>query len=65
MLRVEQYPRMDVLVEIEGSPLEVSARISELGLPAEAWKPWPLDEFVERFERRTGASAVLARRRAP
>lgn len=60
-LRIEEYPRMDVLVEIEGEPERVRARIPELGLPREAWKPWPLDEFVRRYERRTGSTARLAR----
>lgn len=60
-LRIERYPRMDVLVEVEGEPERVRARLEELGLPRDAWKPWPLDEFVRGFERRTGERAVLAR----
>lgn len=60
-LRIERYPRMDVLVEVEGDPVRVRARLEELGLPRDAWKPWPLDEFVRRFERRTGGAARLAR----
>lgn len=60
-VRIEEYPAMDVLAEIEGEPAEVEARIEELGLPREAWKPWPLPRFVERFEERTGAAARLAR----
>lgn len=57
--RVEEYPEMDVLVELEGPPDEVRDRIPELGLDADAWKPWPLLEFVRRFEERTGAEARL------
>lgn len=60
-LRIEEYPRMDVLVEIEGEPARVRSRLDELGLPRDAWKPWPLDEFVRRYERRTGTAARLAR----
>lgn len=63
-VRIEEYPRMDILVEIEGEPERVRERIAELGLPRDAWKPWPLDEFVRRFERRTGATARLAREKA-
>lgn len=60
-LRIEAYPRMDVLVEIEGEPARVRRRIDELGLARDAWKPWPLDEFVRRYEARTGEAARLAR----
>lgn len=60
-LRIEEYPRMDTLAELEGDPARVRERTGELGLPAEAWKPWPLDEFVRRFERRTENQARLTR----
>ncbi|HKK07978.1 MAG TPA: hypothetical protein VKA44_03765, partial [Gemmatimonadota bacterium] len=60
-VRIEEYPAMDVLAEVEGDPEVVEARIRELGLPREPWKPWPLDRFVERFEARTGREARLAR----
>lgn len=59
-VRIEEYPDMDVLAEVEGDPDAVEARIRELGLPREPWKPWPLDRFVERFEARTGREARLA-----
>lgn len=58
--RVEVYPAMDVLVELEGAPERVEARFADLGLPRDAWKPWPLDEFVRRYEERTGSEARLA-----
>lgn len=63
-LRLESYPVMDTLVEIEGAPSEVEDRLEELeavGLPVDAWKPWPLPEFVHRFEERTGERARLSR----
>jgi len=63
-VRIEAYPVMDVLAEIEGEPAEVEARIEELGLPRDPWKPWPLARFVERFEARTGSAARLAREEA-
>jgi predicted adenylyl cyclase CyaB len=58
--RIETYPAMDVLVELEGDPDRIEARFADLGLPREAWKPWPLDEFVRRYEERTGSEARLA-----
>lgn len=63
-LRLESYPVMDTLLEIEGAPADVEARLDELeaaGVPAEAWKPWPLPRFVRRFEERTGRRARLSR----
>lgn len=60
-VRVEEYPRMDVLVELEGPPSEVQERIPELGIEEGEWKPWPLPEFVRRFEERTGREALLHR----
>jgi adenylate cyclase class 2 len=59
-VRIEAYPRMDTLVEIEGDPRAVDERLPELGLPREAWKPWGLPEFVCRYEERTGLTARLA-----
>jgi len=59
-IRLERYPRMDVLIEIEGPPDRVRTRLPETGLPAEAWKAWPLCRFVEDYEARTGRSARLA-----
>ena len=59
-VRIERYPRMDTLAELEGPPDEVRARIGELGVGVDAWKSWPLPVFVERFEARTGERAVLS-----
>lgn len=59
-LRIEEYPRMDTLVEIEGDPGAVESRLADLGLRREEWKAWPLDRFVHRFEERTGSRARLA-----
>lgn len=58
--RIETYPAMDVLVELEGDPDRVEECFADLGLPREAWKPWPLDEFVRRYEERTGSEARLS-----
>jgi predicted adenylyl cyclase CyaB len=58
--RIETYPAMDVLVELEGDPDRVEECFADLGLPREVWKPWPLDEFVRRYEERTGSEARLS-----
>ncbi len=60
-LRIEEYPCMDTLVEIEGDPARIEPRLAELGLPRSAWLPWQLDQFVERYEARTGKRARIAR----
>ena len=59
-VRIETYPAMDTLVELEGAPRDVESRVAEFGLPRDAWKPWPLDEFVRQYEARTGGNALLA-----
>lgn len=64
-VRIERYPHMDTLAEIEGEPEEVEARLSPLGLSREAWTPWPLSRFVARFEERTGEDARLSRAATP
>lgn len=58
-VRIEEYPRMDVLVEIEGPPAEVERRIAELELPRGEWVDWQLPDFVQAYERRTGEKAEL------
>jgi predicted adenylyl cyclase CyaB len=58
--RIETYPAMDVLVELEGDPDRIEDCYADLGLPREAWKPWPLEEFVRRYEKRTGSEASLS-----
>jgi predicted adenylyl cyclase CyaB len=60
-LRIEEYPAMDTLVEIEGEPEEVESRLGEIGLPRDRWKPWSLPQFIRRYEQRTGLEARLAR----
>lgn len=60
--RIETYPRMDVLLEVEGSPASIERAIAVTGLPREAFSSEPLAAFVARFEARDG-SALLARPR--
>ena len=59
-LRLEWYPRMDVLLEVEGTPHAIEAAIPATGLPRQAFTADPLIEFVRRYEPRTGRSAALA-----
>ena len=59
-VRFERYPRMDVLVEVEGIPEAIERAIIALGMPREAFTTERLPEFVARFEARTGQEAALA-----
>ena len=59
-VRLEWYPRMDVLVEVEGTSAAIEAALGVTGLPRTAFEPEPLVEFVRRFEARSGETAALA-----
>ncbi len=58
-VRFERYPRMDDLVEVEGTPEAIERAIGALGLPREGFTAERLSEFVRRFETRTGTPAAL------
>jgi adenylate cyclase class IV len=60
MIRFERYPRMDSLVEVEGSAEQIERAIVELGLPREGFTSDRLTDFVGRFEARTGTTAALS-----
>jgi adenylate cyclase class IV len=60
--RVERYPRMDVLVEVEGSPEAIEAAIRTAGMVREDFTSERLPEFILRFEARTGERAAICRR---
>lgn len=60
VIRIEWYPDMDVLVEIEGIPEDIERAIGATGLPRSAFRPESLPYFLEAFERRTGRRARLA-----
>ena len=60
MVRFECYPRMDVLVEVEGTPPLIERAIAALGLPRDGFTAERLPDFVRRFEARTGTSAMLS-----
>jgi adenylate cyclase class IV len=59
MIRLETYPRMDTLVEIEGLPTAIETAIQVSGIARDQFSAEPLAEFVRRFEQRTGTPAVL------
>ena len=62
--RLERYPRMDVLVEVEGEPAAIERVVAASGIPRDEFTAESLTEFVRRYEERTGAPAELAGRSA-
>lgn len=58
-LRFEQFPRMDLLVEVEGTPEAIEQAILAAGIPREQFTAEPLEVFIRRFEARTGTNALL------
>jgi len=58
--RLETYPRMDVLLEVEGEPAAIEHAIAASGIPRSEFTAESLTEFVRRFEERSGQAAVLA-----
>jgi adenylate cyclase class IV len=59
-VRLEWYPRMDVLIEVEGSEAGIESALSVIGLPRDGFTPEPLRLFAERYGARTGRTAALA-----
>jgi predicted adenylyl cyclase CyaB len=62
MVRFERFPRMDVLVEVEGMPDKIEHAIRILGLPRDGFSTDRLVDFVRRFEQRTGERAAVSDR---
>ncbi len=60
VVRLEWYPRMDVLAEIEGEPAGMEQAIARLGLRRADCLAEALAFFAARYESRTGRPAVLA-----
>jgi len=58
--RVEWYPRMDVLLEVEGIPATIEAGVSASGIPRREFLSDSLPDFVARYEARAGQPAILA-----
>jgi adenylate cyclase class IV len=59
-LRIERYPRMDSLLEIEGLPVAIERAVEATGIPRAEFTADSLPEFVRRYELRSGQSAALA-----
>lgn len=59
-IRFEEYPRMDTLVEVEGTPEAIEAAIAALGMSRGEFTNESLAAFVSRFERRTGVQAAIS-----
>jgi predicted adenylyl cyclase CyaB len=59
-LRIERFPRMDTLLEVEGTGPAIEAAIKASGLPRDAFTPDRLFQFVQRFEARTGQRAAIS-----
>jgi len=58
-VRFERYPRLDDLVEVEGTPEQIERAITAIGLPRAGFTSERLPDFVRRFEARTGERAAL------
>jgi len=59
-VRFEQYPDMDPLVEVEGSPDAIERAVETIGLARSGFTSERLPEFIARFEARTGRRASLS-----
>lgn len=59
VLRVERYPGMDTLVEVEGSPAGIERAVAATGIPRADFLPESLPYFIAEYERRTGRRARL------
>lgn len=59
-IRFERYPRMDDLVEVEGTPAGIERAVAVLGIPRSEFTAERLPRFVRRFEERTGQRAAIS-----
>jgi adenylate cyclase class IV len=56
-VRLEHYPGMDDLVEVEGEPAAIERAIVHMGIARGEFSTDSLTEFVQRYEARTGRRA--------
>lgn len=61
-VRFERYPRMDVLVEVEGEPEAIERAIRAMRLERSAFTTMRLPDFVRAYEERTGERAAICDR---
>lgn len=59
-VRIEWYPAMDVLVEVEGEPAAIERAIRATGIVRDQFLSESLSHFVHAYERRTGKTARIA-----
>ena len=60
IVRFERYPRMDDLVEVEGTPEQIERAIEVLGMPRSGFTADRLPDFVMRYEARTGERGAVS-----
>ena len=60
VVRLEWYPRMDVLLEVEGAPAAIEDAAHGTGLARVSFTADRLLDFAARYEARTGRKAALA-----
>ncbi len=58
-VRIEWYPAMDVLVEVEGEPAAIERSVAATGLPRAHFLSEALPHFIAEYERRTGRRARI------
>jgi adenylate cyclase class IV len=61
-VRFERYPRLDTLVEVEGTPDAIERAIVLLALPRDGFTTDRLPAFIARYEARTGQRAAVSDR---
>lgn len=59
--RLEWYPRMDTLIEIEGEVESIEVAVRATGLPRDTFTADSLTIFAARFASRSGAAAAMTR----
>ena len=59
-VRIEWYPAMDVLVEVEGEPAAIERAAAATGIPRDRFLTESLPFFTTAYERRTGHPARIA-----
>jgi adenylate cyclase class IV len=59
-VRLEWYPRMDILVEVEGGAPEIEAALALMAIPREEFTSESLTAFAARYGARTGRPALLS-----
>ncbi|HKE90825.1 MAG TPA: hypothetical protein VKB45_10830 [Gemmatimonadales bacterium] len=60
ILRLERYPRMDTLLEVEGPPRAIERAIAATGIERGQFRSESLPYFMRAYRRRTGRPARLA-----